>query len=450
MTGKASAMDAGARIARFAAGFSRRQLTGAQRKLAYRALLDTVAVAAAGVNEPAVMIMRDYVTRLGAGGSSRAWVTGERLAPEFAALLNAVAAHVLDYDDVMTPMRAHVSATLVPALTALAGVREVTGGQYAAAFIAGFEVMAKFAHVMALDHYSKGWHSTSALGVLGTTTACAVLLGLDETQIVNALGLAVAQAAGSRENFGFMAKSFQAAQCAQAAVRAALLAQAGFDAAPTAIDGRYGYMSLYAGREDMGPALSQLGEGELEIVRTGLDVKKYPCCYALHRGLDALFTLRREHGLTLDAVERIDVLTSARGLEALITGEPLTGLEAKFSMPYALTVGLRDGAIDFAAFADAALALPEPHAWFDRIHVVEAAGPVLPRWTEIRLTLRDGRELALRVQVAHGDAPDPLTDDELTQKARDCFALAQLDMDAGAWSHRVLNMTDLALGEVLI
>ena len=238
----------------------------------------------------------------------------------------------------MTPMRAHVSATLVPALTALAGVREVTGGQYAAAFIAGFEVMAKFAHVMALDHYSKGWHSTSALGVLGTTTACAVLLGLDETQIVNALGLAVAQAAGSRENFGFMAKSFQAAQCAQAAVRAALLAQAGFDAAPTAIDGRYGYMSLYAGREDMGPALSQLGEGELEIVRTGLDVKKYPCCYALHRGLDALFTLRREHGLTLDAVERIDVLTSARGLEALITGEPLTGLEAKFSMPYALTV----------------------------------------------------------------------------------------------------------------
>ena len=208
-------------------------------------------------------------------------------------------------------------------------------------------------------------------------------------------------------------------------------------------------MSLYAAREDMDQALSQLGEGELEIERTGLDVKKYPCCYALHRGLDALFALRREYGLTLDAVERIEVLTSARGLEALITGEPLTGLEAKFSMPYALTVGLRDGMVGFASFADAALARPEPHAWFGRIHVVEAAGPVLPRWTEVKLTLRDGRELVRRVQVAHGDAPDPLTDDELTQKACDCFALAHLDMDAGAWSGRVLNMSDLALGEVL-
>ena len=54
------------------------------------------------------------------------------------------------------------------------------------------------------------------------------------------------------------------------------------------------------------------------------------------------------------------------------------------------------------------------------------------------------------MQVAHGDAPDPLTDDELTQKAMDCFALAQLDIDAHAWSRRVLNMTDLALVEVLI
>ena len=46
---------------------------------------------------------------------------------------------------------------------------------------------------------------------------------------------------------------------------------------------------------------------------------------------------------------------------------------------------------------------------------------MLPRWTEVTLVHRDGRRWTRRVQVAHGDAPDPLSDAELEAKARDCF-----------------------------
>src|SRR5262245_41243569 len=110
-------MSAGADIARFAV--RRRELTLPQRSVAFRALLDTFAVAAAAQDEATVKLARAYVAEVVGHGGAQAWVSAERLPAESAAWLNAIAAHVLDYDDVLTPMRAHVSAILVPALLAL-------------------------------------------------------------------------------------------------------------------------------------------------------------------------------------------------------------------------------------------------------------------------------------------------------------------------------------------
>lgn len=415
---------------------------GAAARVTYRALLDTVAVSIAGQCEEATRIARAYVAPLRGTSDALDWGTGERLPAESAAFVNGIAAHVLDYDDVMTPMRAHVSATLVPALAALAPRTDACGREFAGAFIAGFEVMSRFARVMALDHYTRGWHSTSALGILGTATACGVLLRLNEAQMRDTLGLAVAQASGTRENFGAMAKSFQSAHCAASAVRAALLAQAGFTAAASAIDGRYGYLALYACGEDMGPALAGLGEAPSEILRVGLDLKKYPCCYGVHRALDAVLDIRRGHGLVPQDIERIEILTSAGGLQALRLDKPRTGLQAKFSMAYVVAAALIDGHIGLRSFDDAAVLRADVDHLMQRVRVIEAPGPILPRWSEVVIHTRDGRSFRRRVTVAHGDAGDPLTDSELTEKAIDCFAWAGWPGDATGFAGKALDMAD--------
>jgi 2-methylcitrate dehydratase PrpD len=437
-------MNAAARIAHFAQRMNSAPLSDSQRHPAYRALLDTVAVAIAGRNEAAVHIAHSYARTLGSGHAT-VWHSGETLHPEAAAWLNGVTAHVLDYDDVMTMMRGHISVAMVPALVALAQHTGATGEQYARAYLAGFELMAKLSRVMALPHYSKGWHSTSALGVLGAALACSVLLGLDQSQTSHALGLAVAQAAGTRGNFGTHAKSFQAGQCNAAAVRAALLAQSGFTASESVVDGKYGYLALYAANEDVSAALATLGQtynGPLEIETTGIDIKKYPCCYAIHRALDALFALRAQHKPALDDVESIAVTNSAGGLDALQSRLPLNGLEAKFSMQYNMAAALVDGAIRLSSFDDAQVARASVAALMPRVGVSEASGAILPRWSHVKLTLRDGRVLEQRVSVARGDAGDPLSDDELLEKAVDCFAFGQFGGDAHAFGARVLGMTD--------
>ena len=299
---------ASVQIASFAVNFRDASLSREQRHPAYRALLDTFAVAIAAQQEEAPRIGRSYLKELIGLGKASAWATGEALPAEAAAWLNGMTAHVLDYDDMLPPMVGHPSVAMVPALVALSQLTGADGRRFSSAYVAGFEVLAKISKVMALQHVIKGWHSTPAIGILGAAVAASVLLGLDARQTVHALGLAVTQAAGSRQNFGTMAKSFQIGQCGAAAVRAALLAQGGFTAPDGAIDGQYGYMALYAAKEDLSSALASLGTSPLEIDAIGIDVKKYPCCYAVHRTLDGVLELRHRAGLTLDAVDRVEEL----------------------------------------------------------------------------------------------------------------------------------------------
>lgn len=440
---------ASARMAAFGASFVSAPLSAAQCHQAYRALLDTVACAIAGRADQAPRLAADYLRGFASAGHATVWATGETMHPEAVAFVNGVAAHVLDYDDVMTPMRGHISVAMVPALCALAQTNCASGERFSTAYLAGFELMAKFARVMALPHYSRGWHSTSALGVLGATLACSVLLGLNESQTSHAMGLAVAQAAGSRQNFGAMAKSFQAGQCNAAAVRAALMAQSGFTASPDAIDGKFGYLALYASGEDVSPLLSKLGTPPLEIDAMGIDIKKYPCCYAIHRPLDGILALRKVHALTPENVANIAVTNSAGGLDALLPQPPMNGLQAKFNMAYCMAAALTDGAIRLASFDDAQVMRPEIRAVLPKVSVQEAPGAILPRWSHVRLELTNGQVLEQRVNTARGDAGDPLNDTELIEKVADCFAFGKLDVDAGAFARKVFGLSQQRAGDVI-
>jgi 2-methylcitrate dehydratase PrpD len=436
-------------IASFAANFVSQPLAEAQRRLAYRAFLDTFSVAVAGRNEEASRIAHHYLRDAVGTGKASVWGSGEFMPAESAALFNGISGHVLDYDDVMQPMRGHPSVVLLSGLAALAQVTGADGKRFSSAYIAGFEVVAKISKVMAIRHASKGWHPTASLGVLGAVVACSVILGLNEKQICHAIGLAVAQAAGNRQNFGTMAKAFQVGQAGAAAVRAALLAQAGYDAPLDALDGKYGYMALYAQKEDLTAALKSLGSAPLDIDAVGLDVKKYPCCYAIHRTLDGVLAMRADHGLTLDKVDNVEIITNACGLEPLTYADPHTELEAKFSMEYPVAAALLDGNVRLVSFTDESVNRPAIREFLPRIKKQEAAGEVLPRWAEIKMRLKNGTVLEQRVTSSRGDAQNPLTDDDLIAKTEDCFSYGGVEWPARVFAESVLNMSESRVDDVL-
>jgi 2-methylcitrate dehydratase PrpD len=440
---------AAARIAAFVARSRNLQLSPAQRHLTYRALLDTIAVSIAGRSEEAVRIARRYVSESVGAGSARAWMDDALLPSEHAAWLNGICSHVLDYDDVMAPMRGHVSVAVIPALLALAPEMNATGRDYAVAYATAFEVLARLSRVMAFEHYAKGWHSTSALGVIGAAAACSSLLKLTERQTINAIGLAVAQAAGTRQNFGTMAKSFQIGECARAAIRSVLLARAGFDAASDSIDGPFGYIALYGAGQDVSDAFDGIGTAPLELDRTGIEVKKYPCCYATHQALDAVLSLRQAHALDLQSVARIEIVASAGALEPLIRTPPTSGLTAKFSLEYTVAAALQDGAVGLSTFDDAQAMRPEVMAFLPNVATKEDGGPPRPRWTRVRIFLHNGTSVEKLVDTLRGGAADPLSDEELVDKVQDSFAFTSLDCSARAFAAKVFAMDDVPVDQVL-
>ena len=287
-------------VAAFATNFDSSRLREDHVLRCGRALADTMAVAIAAQNEPAVRRACDYVETLTpplVGGQERQhgmaslWGRGQQSTVEGAALFNGIAAHALDFDDASSPMSGHPSIALLPCLIALAEARRIEGIRVASAYVVGFEICCKLGRALDLTHYSRGWHMTATMGTIGAAAACGHLLRLDAERITHAIGLALAQTGGTRENFGTDAKSFQAGQANAAAIRSALLAERGFTASPHALDGRAGFTRLYSGGEGIAPALATLGSQPLEIDDSGIEVKKYPACYGIHRPLDGLFDL---------------------------------------------------------------------------------------------------------------------------------------------------------------
>jgi 2-methylcitrate dehydratase PrpD len=272
---------------------------------------------------------------------------------------------------------------------------------------------------------------------------------MDLAHIVNAIGLAVAQTGGTRENFGTGAKSFQAGQCNAAALRAVLLAEQGFTAASTALDGKAGYTALYSKGEDISAALKCLSSDPLEIESSGIEVKKYPACYGIHRPLDGLFDLRQMHPLTTDNIERIEVETSYRALAPLVLHMPRSGTEGKFSMQYTLAAAIADGEVRLASFIDEAVDRPALRGLMGRISAREVSDQIVPRWALITVQLKSGEVLRRRIDELRGSPHSPLSDEELLTKISDCVSWSGLSIDPASLFQAAMQLGTHRVRDIL-
>jgi len=434
-------------IASFSTRLEAEALTGDVLEGCGRALVDTYACAVAGWNEPATQLALRYAQGSKSAGSSAesvasCWGSGEALPLELAALCNGVASHVLDYDDIAPPMRGHPSAAMFPALLAAAEAVDATGRQFACAYAVGFEVISKLSRAFAFEHYARGWHSSSTIGVVGAAVACAKMLSLNAVETTHAIGLAAAQACGFQANFGSHAKSLQVAHASASGLRAALLAREGFTASSDALDGARGYTSLYAPGASLNEQLSRLGEKPLEIVSSSVEVKRYPICYAAHRAIDAVLELRRSEGLKADNIRRVHVCAAPGNLSPLTQNLPQTGAEAMFSMQYAIAASIIDGHVGLQSLSDAAVQRPAIQKLMPMVTLDDSGIPTPgERWSEVHVEQFNGGRFLKRIEILRGSGGSPLSASELQDKVADCLKWGRSRTDAS-----ILVSDSLSLG----
>ena len=166
------------------------------------------------------------------------------------------------------------------------------------AYAAGYEVWGELLMREPAPLHQKGWHPTAVRGAVAAAAACAKLRRLGAQDTSTALAIAGSMAGGLVANFGSLTKCFQVGRAAQSGVIAARLAQAGMTASPDALEHRSGFLSAFSpgGRPDLSRSLDA-GRKEWHLVAQGLNLKRYPICYASHRAIDAAVELATRHDL---------------------------------------------------------------------------------------------------------------------------------------------------------
>jgi 2-methylcitrate dehydratase PrpD len=364
--------------------------------VAKHCLLDWLGVTIAGSREPLAAILREQA--LEEGGASQATLlgSGEHVTTSQAALVNGAASHALDFDDVHIGMSGHPSVPVLPALLALAEQRGGSGRDVIAAFVAGYEMECRIGSYVMPGHYQRGFHATGTLGAFGAATACAHLLGLDEGEWGHALGIAGAQAAGLKSMFGTMCKPLHAGKAAQNGLLAARLASRGFTSNPEVLEAPQGFAATQAPATNIERALGGLGS---EYAITGTLFKYHAACYGTHETIEGILRLKQAKGLTADAVDTIKLAVPRGHLAMCNIQEPTTALEGKFSLRFTAALALADGDASERAFTDARVFEPRLTALRDRVRVEPHSGDHFEGGTEVRVQLKDGRELTERVDL---------------------------------------------------
>ena len=380
-----------------------------------RALLNIVGCAMGGAMHPAVDTALRALRPVFGAPTASVLGRAERMDPLHAALMNGISSHVLDYDDTVPKNYGHHSSPVASALLAYASVHRISGRDLLDAFIIGFDASSRVANAVYPAHYDIGWHMTGTAGVFGAAAAIGRLAGLDLQQMVWALGLAATQAAGLREMFGSMAKSFHPGRSAQNGYASVLLAQAGFTSGERSLEGPRGFAAVQAASYDLSKITARLGS-HFELHDN--TYKPFPCGIVIHPTIDGCIQLHDEHALAPDSIETVRLRVAPLVLDLCNQKSITRGLQGKFSVYHGAAIGLVRGRGGLAEFTDEAvndLAIRRV-----RDATIATADPSITEdQAAIDVQLAGGRVLTRFVEASLGNIRRPLSDHQLEAKARE-------------------------------
>ena len=395
-----------------------------------RAIVDTIAVAIAGIRMPvSQQILRHAIENYGPGQCG-VLGTGEHISPLGAALTNGVAAHVLDFDDMSYAGIIHGSIIILPAVLAAVERQNGTGRALLEAFIAGAECTYALGLTVTDSHYLKGWWATASCGMIGAASGASKVLSLDDDQTTNAISLAAVQAFGMIAILGTDAKPVLAGRAAMSGLQAALLAGSGLSAPARAFEDKRGFLALMNDGTAYNEGLAQLGQ-TWRLTEPGIFFKSYPVCSAAHAAAQLTERLLRENGLDFDEVENILCEVPHLVAISLVHDAPATPGEAQFSMPFAIGCILSFGALGPEQISSDCLADQRLRDAMAKVRMIEAVDLNLPEIAKrtpecarVTIETKNGTTISDFLGAPAGMPENPLSDDQLSNKFRQCCIFA--------------------------
>lgn len=436
------------RLVRFATSLGPEDIPGDVAHVAKLHLLDTLGVclaaSALGPGEPVARL----ASEAGAGSSTVAgW--GRAVAAQDAALLNGILAHSLEFDDTHTASIIHGGAVVIPTALAMAEQGHAPGDALVRVLVVGFEVLIRLGLAAPGAFQARGFQTTAVCGPFAAALMSGLTMGLDEEQLIAALGIAGSQPGGIFEYLsdGSSVKQVHQGWAAHAGIAAAQLSGAGFTGPRTVLEGRFGVYRTYGDTKPQADVLNDLGS----VWETrNLSIKPYPCCHFNHAFIDAALQLRSE---IADAGQVSVIHCRIPEPAVAIVCEPAdrkrapaSGYEAKFSLPYAVAAAMVDGEVAHRSFTDAAASRRSVMELAAKVEYHPANDLDYPRNLagELEIVLNDGQSAKMSVPHHRGGPDRPLADRDVIAKFVDNASSVADSGWARDFADRVLSVDSVA------
>jgi 2-methylcitrate dehydratase PrpD len=337
-----------------------------------------------------------------------------------AALANGMFAHADETDDVDPLTKAHPGAGVVPAAMAMAEREQRSGMELLRAVVLGYDVGCRF--VVALGHEAirRGHRGIECpVSTMGGMAAAASLARLDETGMRHAISYGAQQVSGLWswvQDPDHIEKAFDiGGMGARNGVSAVVMVQSGFTGVRDVLSGKHNAMEALSSQPRPEEMMAGLGS-RFFVSETG--IKTFSVGYPNQAPLDAFFTLRRQHGLRPDDVERI-VVRLPEDAPGIVSNSPMPDVNCQ----YLIATALVDGAVSFAnSHSREHMADPRIRAVMQRVQVVgdpKLNDPAAPRSGLVEVTLRDGKTVSHFTRFPPGTKENPVDTERMNAKARD-------------------------------
>jgi 2-methylcitrate dehydratase PrpD len=410
-------------------------------EISKKQILDLFGVAIGGFSKAGPQELRELVLEW--GGKEESGIVGlnKKVPAPNAAHVNATMVHALDFDDVHEAAVMHPGVIAIPTAMAVGErVGRLTGKDLLTATVLGTDIMCRLglAACPGRSPIDVGWHQTTLYGFMGAAAVAGKIMGLSETQIMDAMGIGYHQCAGNGQAVkdGALTKRLGPGFSVKGGITAALLASKGVTGAHNCLDGDWGLFKLYW-RGDYDPAILVTDIGK-RFETVNVSIKPYPCCRGIHPAIDAAFALVQEFGIETKDIDALKVYVTDAHIKLLCTPldakrEPRSPVDAQFSIPWGVATALVKGRATLDDFSDVGVKNADVLAISSKIDVevdlsLSRGDKIEP--TRVEVTTKAGKTYSKVVEHPLGSPERPMTYDDVAAKFRGCAgALATEQQD---------------------
>ncbi len=389
---------------------------------AKRFLLDSIGCAFGGSQTHDVKIMLDFYNEMGGAEQATVFNSVQKLPMLSQALLNSLMIRALDYNDLYWEEDPSHPSDLIPAALAPAEYLHKSGKDFLTAMIIAYEWEMRLCEFAKPGVRERKWHHAT-LTQYASPFAAGKILGLTAEEMAMAAGISgshnLTLGAVTAGNLTMM-KNTVDPMAVQSGLRAALLAQRGYEGPLHVIDGKEGLSEALGG----GFELNILTEGFAEDFRINrCSMKAFPTEALTHTPMTAVIKLMRDNNIAKEDIEDVVIRTVARAADILSDPskyDPQTRETADHSLPYCLAVSIVDGAVTPASFSQEKIWNKEIRSFLPKIKVTadpefEKTFPLLKQ-AGAEIITRQGKSFEITLDYPLGDYREPMDDATLLKK----------------------------------